>query len=216
MSAAIRHARGGDSGQLQRLLKSSRGRGAAAGTDAHGWTALHWAASQGHTKCVQILLENRDQPRRGSDDEEVCDVLGHTEDLSGWTPLHCAAIGAHEECALALLKAGADAGLEDAVGDCPAACIPPKLLRTREGRRLLHALREGGSESDDDDDGTCLRSGRNGRQYDTDTDEERGKRRASKRDRGRQKQRRSQRRTSVSASDDDDNDGSSYGEDDFD
>jgi ankyrin repeat protein len=62
--------------------------------DSHGWTPLHWAASNGHAGLVQILLDSR----------AVIDA----EDMSGWTPLFWAVVRGHPEVVSTLLSRGAN------------------------------------------------------------------------------------------------------------
>ncbi|EQC37643.1 hypothetical protein SDRG_05235 [Saprolegnia diclina VS20] len=79
-------------------------------TDQHGWNGLHWAASQGHTEILELLIE------RGANVQAV-----EPEHL--WSPLHLAAIRGHGSCIKHLLRAGAVVARVDVYGDTPVACI---------------------------------------------------------------------------------------------
>ena len=62
--------------------------------DGDGWSAMHWAAEEGHANVVTTLI------RYGAD----CDIVS----AYGTSPLHCAANGGHDHIVLELLSRGAD------------------------------------------------------------------------------------------------------------
>jgi ankyrin repeat protein len=59
----------------------------------YGWTALHWAAGNGHLKVVKVLLSFE------------ADI--HHKNKGGWTALHYAAHSGHLEVVKELMKSGA-------------------------------------------------------------------------------------------------------------
>ena len=61
-------------------------------TDKNGWTAAHFAAHNGHTHVLELLLSKGADP---------C-----AEDMNGWTPLHAAISQRHLKASVILLKAG--------------------------------------------------------------------------------------------------------------
>jgi ankyrin repeat protein len=111
--AVIAAAHTGNYTCLQYLLEQ--------GASAHpnrnrGMTALLWAASKGHVKCVELLVE-RDHP-----DEDWANFDSH-----GATPLMDAAHGGHLDCVRILLRKG-------------ASIEPPQ----SSGRNALHCAAEYG------------------------------------------------------------------------
>lgn len=62
--------------------------------DREGWSAIHWAAEEGHGDVVLLLLEN------GANIDAVSSY--------GTSPLHCAANGGHHNIVSELLQNGAD------------------------------------------------------------------------------------------------------------
>ena len=62
--------------------------------DRDGWSAIHWAAEEGHLDIVRMLLESGANPNAVSS--------------FGTPPLHCAANGGHVSIARLLLQKGAD------------------------------------------------------------------------------------------------------------
>ena len=62
-----------------------------AAKDNDGWTALHWAAMNGHKDVVALLLDRMDP-----------DLIA-AKDNDGWTALHCAAMNGHKDVVALLL-----------------------------------------------------------------------------------------------------------------
>ncbi|XP_046983931.1 cortactin-binding protein 2-like [Schistocerca americana] len=93
-------------------------RGEALGTS---WTALHWAAENGHAGVVRLLAGASADP--------------NARDWRGRTPLHWAAETGHAEAAAELLLAGADRGARDGGGRTPL-----DLARQRGKQELVDML----------------------------------------------------------------------------
>lgn len=96
----LRAAKAGDVTAVKQLLygrlaSPNAAQGASSGYA--GWTPLHWAASEGHTEMIKLLLA------RGAKPNQL--TTAHR-----WTPLHLAASKAHTSAVQALLAGGADAG----------------------------------------------------------------------------------------------------------
>ncbi|KAF1328815.1 Acyl--binding domain-containing protein 6-like, partial [Globisporangium splendens] len=72
--------------------------------DQHGWSGLHWAASQGHIKVLEFLL------KKGAEVNAV-------DQMNGWAALHVAVVREQLPCAQTLLRAGADPRVRDSYGD---------------------------------------------------------------------------------------------------
>ncbi|XP_068679362.1 ankyrin repeat domain-containing protein 66-like [Montipora capricornis] len=88
-------------------------------------TALHWAASRGHAKCVKLLLEYGADPSARM--------------VGGWTPAHCAAETGRLNVLKVLIDQQSAVLLPDNSGDMPkrvaeiyghAACV--ELLQSAE------------------------------------------------------------------------------------
>jgi hypothetical protein len=73
-----------------------------------GWTALHWAAFNGPTDCVNYCIE------MGAN----VNARSH----NGWTPLHIASMFGHVNVARVLLDAGALVDAQDDDGFTPLYC----------------------------------------------------------------------------------------------
>jgi ankyrin repeat protein len=73
--------------------------------DSHGWTALHWAASNGHTHIVERLLD------AGAD-------IGSL-DRGDWTPLFWGVVKGHQTIVNLLLERGANPFRADGSGFTP-------------------------------------------------------------------------------------------------
>jgi len=71
-------------------------------TDVKGQNLIHVAASQGLSKCLQILLKSKSNI-----------VINKPRDIDGRTPLHCAFIGNNYNCLRLLIDAGADVNARD-------------------------------------------------------------------------------------------------------
>lgn len=74
-------------------------------TDELGRTPLHWAAWNGHTGIVKILIEEGANP--------------NATDNDGWTPLHYAASDGQIEAAKLLIEAGSNPKAIDIEGKTP-------------------------------------------------------------------------------------------------
>lgn len=101
-------------------------------------TALHWAASQGHSECVKVLLEHNArieartsfgrtplmQAARSGFDNIVRHLIAHGAEVNGrdyerGTALHLATEEGNIKCMLALLMAGAEMDVRMKNGDTP-------------------------------------------------------------------------------------------------
>ena len=71
--------------------------------DEDGWTALHWAASEGRTACLKALL--------------AAGASVHYVDISGATPLHY--VHGYTACIRALIAAGMDVNRATDYGRTP-------------------------------------------------------------------------------------------------
>jgi len=84
-------------------VKSDLNVGACVNTKGErGMTALHYAAREGNSKIVELLLRFHAQVNAVDD--------------SGWTPLHYAMYRGHKEVALILLRDGADPDIKNRDG----------------------------------------------------------------------------------------------------
>uniref|UniRef100_K3WTM2 Uncharacterized protein n=1 Tax=Globisporangium ultimum (strain ATCC 200006 / CBS 805.95 / DAOM BR144) TaxID=431595 RepID=K3WTM2_GLOUD len=72
--------------------------------DQHGWSGLHWAASQGHSKLLEFLI------KKGAE-------INAVDQMNGWAALHVAVVREQLPCAQILLRAGADPRIRDSYGD---------------------------------------------------------------------------------------------------
>ena len=93
--------------------------------DAHGWTAVHWAATDVRSDggFLRLLINE------GADIEVQ-------DSLSGWTPLHVAAVKSNWEAASALIDAGAKKMARSSLGETPLRCVK----RVRSNTKLFDAL----------------------------------------------------------------------------
>lgn len=80
--------------------------------DAHGLTPLHWAASKGHAKTLQALLNPEGRLLRITPDLNA-------KDRQGKTPLHYAARYGQPKAIAVLIQAGADTKIKDYTGKTP-------------------------------------------------------------------------------------------------
>ncbi|KAK0182649.1 hypothetical protein PV327_000764 [Microctonus hyperodae] len=102
-------------GSVEAVLALARSGGAAAAgaTDKDGLTALHCAASRGHTRCVEALVN-------------FCDAQPDHVDDNGCSALHYAATLGHADATALLLRLGADPNRQDRKGRTPALCAAAK------------------------------------------------------------------------------------------
>ena len=102
--------------------------------DLHGWSPMHWAASEGHDDILELLI---DHAKRRTSAAKLKRVLNLKDKLSGWTALHVAAIKGAKVCAKVLLDAGAKLA-KNKLGEKPVDCIAADNADTR--RALVRLL----------------------------------------------------------------------------
>ena len=136
--SACAAALAGQHAKLEQLLARGGPNGQVQSADGSGYTALHYAARNGHAECAALLLRHRAQPDATT--------------RGGATSLHRAAFGGHAKVATMLLDAKADATCQDSDGDTPLhkavaqgeaavahlllrRCEAAAALRDRRGRR---------------------------------------------------------------------------------
>ncbi|XP_033229229.1 inversin isoform X2 [Belonocnema kinseyi] len=102
-------------GSVEAVLALTRAGGAAAAgaSDKDGLTALHCAASRGHARCVEALVN-------------LCGSQPDHVDDNGCSALHYAATLGHADATALLLRLGADPNRQDRKGRTPALCAAAK------------------------------------------------------------------------------------------
>ena len=96
-------------GSAKALLALIRAGASADAPDKDGLTALHCAASRGHTDCIDTLLT-------------LCGTSPDVIDSNGCTALHYAVTLGHADATALLLTHGADPDRRDRKGRTPAHC----------------------------------------------------------------------------------------------
>lgn len=97
--------------------------------DMHGWTALHWAASEGHDDIMELLL---DCAKRTSSPSKFKKILHCKDILSGWTALHVAAIKGQKVCIKLLINAGAKMSLKNHFSETPLECVDAESIADKK------------------------------------------------------------------------------------
>ncbi|XP_048269721.1 ankycorbin isoform X1 [Bombus terrestris] len=102
-------------GSVEAVLALARagGTAAAGAADKDGLTALHCAASRGHARCVEALVN-------------LCGAHPDHVDDNGCSALHYAATLGHADATALILKLGADPNRQDRKGRTPALCAAAK------------------------------------------------------------------------------------------
>ncbi|XP_033324550.2 uncharacterized protein LOC117219480 isoform X1 [Megalopta genalis] len=102
-------------GSVEAVLALARAGGSAAAgaADKDGLTALHCAASRGHARCVETLVN-------------MCGAHPDHVDDNGCSALHYAATLGHADATALILKLGADPNRQDRKGRTPALCAAAK------------------------------------------------------------------------------------------
>ncbi|CAK9807631.1 ANK2 [Anthophora plagiata] len=102
-------------GSVEAVLALARAGGSAAAgaADKDGLTALHCAASRGHARCVEALVN-------------LCGAHPDHVDDNGCSALHYAATLGHADATALILKLGADPNRQDRKGRTPALCAASK------------------------------------------------------------------------------------------
>ncbi|XP_011503622.1 PREDICTED: inversin [Ceratosolen solmsi marchali] len=102
-------------GSVEAVLALVRAGGSTVATasDKDGLTALHCAASRGHARCIEVLVN-------------LCDAQSDHVDNNGCSALHYAATLGHADATSLLLKLGADPNRQDRKGRTPALCAAAK------------------------------------------------------------------------------------------
>ncbi|KAK0149214.1 Ankyrin repeat and SOCS box protein 12 [Merluccius polli] len=140
---ALNQAVGGDDAALlSRLLSQESYRRCI--NLSSGWgiplTPLRAAASRGHLRCLEVLLQHGAEVRNRP---APCHYLVDSLDVKAQTPLFTAVSGKHPDCVAALLKAGADPN------GSPYNNCTPVLTAAREGDAdVLRQLLLHGAEVD--------------------------------------------------------------------
>ncbi|XP_048269728.1 ankycorbin isoform X8 [Bombus terrestris] len=93
--------------------RKAGGTAAAGAADKDGLTALHCAASRGHARCVEALVN-------------LCGAHPDHVDDNGCSALHYAATLGHADATALILKLGADPNRQDRKGRTPALCAAAK------------------------------------------------------------------------------------------
>ena len=101
----------------------------ASGTDARGFTPLHYAASWGHTESMAVLLDAADadnapayadaRQQGFAASTAAAARMVNARDTAGRTALHCAAMEGRDEAVALLLLRGASVSAEDFAGQTP-------------------------------------------------------------------------------------------------
>jgi ankyrin repeat protein len=101
----------------------------ASGKDGRGFTALHYAASWGHTESMAVLLDTADaeeapayaDARREGFAASTASAarMVNARDTAGRTALHCAAMEGRDEAVALLLLRGGSVSAEDFAGQTP-------------------------------------------------------------------------------------------------
>ncbi|XP_031785459.1 ankycorbin isoform X2 [Nasonia vitripennis] len=102
-------------GSVEAVLALVRAGGSAVAgaSDTDGLTALHCAASRGHARCIEALVN-------------LCDAQPDHVDDNGCSALHYAATLGHADATSLLLKLGADPNRQDRKGRTPGLCAAAK------------------------------------------------------------------------------------------
>ena len=108
-----------------------------------GCAALHWAARNGHTATVQVLL--------GAGAECDATFTTHVSPTSGRTPLHWAAQHGHTDAVQALLRVAADTEARDSESRTPLHQLGARNGHTETVLKLLN----GGAAIGATDSGGC-------------------------------------------------------------
>ena len=107
----------GRGGDREKLLNSA---------DGDGWTALHWAAAEGHLPMVRWLVQ-----RPGLNLDAV--------DADGCTPLWAAAYNGEYHCALWILSKGPNLELRGKASNT-ASCTPCNAARSQRNPTIADAI----------------------------------------------------------------------------
>ncbi|CEG40729.1 acyl--binding domain-containing protein 6-like [Plasmopara halstedii] len=99
--------------------------------DQHGWSGLHWAASQNHGEMLNYLLQ------KGAE-------VNGVDEINGWTALHVAIVREAVSCVNILLSSGADPSIRDKYNDTVIECLQAASKKNK--RKMLQLLHEARSK----------------------------------------------------------------------
>ncbi|KAG6595782.1 Kinesin-like protein [Phytophthora cinnamomi] len=100
--------------------------------DQHGWSGLHWAASQNHSDILQLLLQ------KGAE-------INAIDQINGWTALHVAVVRESVPCVQLLLSSGAEPRIRDHYGDSVVECL--QAARRKSKLQMLQLLQDARNHS---------------------------------------------------------------------
>uniref|UniRef100_A0A7S4KPJ4 Uncharacterized protein n=1 Tax=Paramoeba aestuarina TaxID=180227 RepID=A0A7S4KPJ4_9EUKA len=127
----IEAAKRGNEEQIDELLKQPEY--TIASVDGLGNTALHWAASGGHSDCVKYLLGKK--------------IALNAQNQNGDTALHKAVWRHHAETCKLIVDAGADVEIVNHDGKCPYA-----IARDADIKRIVAPPLEMAEDDECDED----------------------------------------------------------------
>eukprot|EP00607_Mallomonas_marina_P010518 CAMPEP_0182421850 /NCGR_PEP_ID=MMETSP1167-20130531/7373_1 /TAXON_ID=2988 /ORGANISM="Mallomonas Sp, Strain CCMP3275" /LENGTH=343 /DNA_ID=CAMNT_0024599395 /DNA_START=209 /DNA_END=1240 /DNA_ORIENTATION=- len=123
-------------GELSNLNKKLKHSGVSViGRDSHGWTSLHWAASQNQYEILETLLS---YAKKEMSSRRFKTYLNSADELSQWTALHVSCVLGHKNCVEVLLRFDAKKKLKNKFGESAAECVT--LTRQSPDGRVLRRM----------------------------------------------------------------------------